>query len=107
MALSLIPIMISLMVFDYTNKRTFTDIMESRFGKSRVEKVVFSADTSGTKKMLKDDGLSILKQGYEFPNPGIIRDPKKSQMTRQLGRPERSEIYQYTEHSKSIFVSMS
>ena len=51
----------SLTVFDYTNERTFTDIMESRFGKSRIEKINFSGDTSGTKKMLKDDGLSILK----------------------------------------------
>ena len=56
----------NLIVFDYTNERTFTDIMESRFEKSRVIKVNFSAGTSGTKKMLKDDGLSILKQGFDF-----------------------------------------
>jgi len=43
------------MVFDYTNERTFTDLMENRFGKSRVAKTNFSAGTSGTKKMLKDD----------------------------------------------------
>jgi len=49
------------MVFDYTNERTFTDLMENRFGKLRVEKINFSAGTSGTKKILKDDGLSILK----------------------------------------------
>jgi len=66
------------MVFDYTNERTFTDIMENRFGKSRVSKINFSSGTSGTKKMLKDDGLSILKQGYTFPNPANIRDPAKS-----------------------------
>jgi len=62
----------SLMVFDYTNERTFTDLMENRFGKSRVTKINFSVGTSGTKKMLKDDGLSILKQGYQFPNPANI-----------------------------------
>ena len=45
----------SLMVFDYTNERTFTDLMESRFGKSRVAKINISAGTSGTKKMRKDD----------------------------------------------------
>ena len=72
------------MVFDYTNERTFTDIMENRFGKSRVEKVIFSAGTSGTKKMLKDDGLSILKQGYKFPNPANIRDPVKSELVLEL-----------------------
>jgi hypothetical protein len=43
----------TLMVFDYTNERTFTDIMEARFGKLRVEKSNFSAGTSGTKKSLK------------------------------------------------------
>jgi hypothetical protein len=59
----------TLMVFDYVDERTFTDIMENRFGKSRVEKIHFSADTSGTKKMLKDDGLSILKQGTPSQTP--------------------------------------
>ena len=72
------------MVFDYTNKRTFTDLMEARFGKSRVSNINFSAGTSGTKKMLKDDGLSILKQGYRFPNPVNILDPVKSELVREL-----------------------
>ncbi|MDH3339790.1 MAG: hypothetical protein OEL84_00740 [Nitrosopumilus sp.] len=49
--------------------------MENRFGKSRVTKINFSG-ASGTKKMLKDDGLSILKQGYRFPNPVNILDSK-------------------------------
>jgi hypothetical protein len=72
------------MVFDYTNERTFTDIMENRFGKSRVVKINFSAGTSGTKKMLKDDGLSILKQGYTFSNPANIKDQIKSELIREL-----------------------
>ena len=72
------------MVFDYTNERTFTDLMGARFGKSRVEKINFSAGTSGTKKMLKDDGLSILKPGYTFPNPDTIKDPIKSELVREL-----------------------
>ena len=29
----------ALRVFDYTNERTFTDIMENRFGKSRVPEI--------------------------------------------------------------------
>jgi hypothetical protein len=72
------------MVFDYTKERAFTDLMESRFGKSRVAKINFSAGTSGTKKMLKDDGLSILKQGYRFPNPANILDPAKAELVREL-----------------------
>ncbi len=74
----------ALMVFDYTNERTFTDLMENRFGKSRVSKINFSADTSGTKKMLKDDGLSILKQGYTFPNPANIKDLKKAELIKSI-----------------------
>jgi len=74
----------SLMVFNHTNERTFTDLMEKRFGKSRVAKINFSAGTSGTKKMLKDDGLSILKHGYQFPNPANILDPVKSELVREL-----------------------
>lgn len=72
------------MVFDYTNERTFTDMMIRDFGVDRVEKVNFTAGTSGTKKMLKDDGLSILKQGYQFPNPAKIKDPAKSQLVLEL-----------------------
>ena len=64
------------MVFDYTNERTFTDMMIRDFGEDRVEKVNFIAGTSGTKLQLKQDGLSILKQGYHFPNPANIR-PKE------------------------------
>ena len=74
----------SLIVIDYTNERTFTDIMENRFGKSRISKINFSSGISGTKKMLKDDGLSILKQGYRFPNPANILDSAKSQLVREL-----------------------
>jgi len=53
----------TLMVFDYANERISTDIMKAKFGKSGVKKINFSTGISGTKKMLKDDGLSILKQG--------------------------------------------
>lgn len=72
------------MVFDYTNERTFTDMMIRDFGVDRVEKVNFSAGVSGTKLQLKQDGLSILKQGYQFPNPAKIKDPKKSELVREL-----------------------
>jgi len=72
------------MVFDYTNERTFTDMMIRDFGPDRVEKVNFSAGTSGTKLQLKQYGLSILKQGYKFPKPVNIKDPKKSQLVLDL-----------------------
>jgi len=34
--------------------------------------------------MLEDDGLSILKQGYRFPNPANILDPVKSELVLEL-----------------------
>jgi hypothetical protein len=72
------------MVFGYTNERTFPDMMIRDFGQDRVEKVNFSAGASGTKLQLKQDGLSILKQGYRFPNPANIKDPKKAELVREL-----------------------
>ena len=54
------------------------------FGQVRVEKVNFSAGASGTKLQLKQDGLFILKQGYRFPNPANIKDPKKAELVRKL-----------------------
>jgi len=92
------------MVFDYTNERTFTDIMEARFGKSRVEKIVFSAGTSGTKKMLKDDGLSILKQGYTFPNPLNIRDPVKSQLVKEIIEQLKHEEMKITQSGGNLLI---
>jgi len=38
------------MVFDYTNERTFTDMMIQDFGEDRAEKVNFSADTHVQKR---------------------------------------------------------
>jgi len=93
----------SLMVFDYTNERTFTDIMEKRFGKSRITKINFSAGTSGTKKMLKDDGLSILKQGYRFPNPATILDTTKSQLVRELIEQLKHEEMKITPSGRESF----
>ena len=52
-------------VIDYTNERTFTDILIRKYSKRRVKALIFS-DTS--KKMLKDDGIAILNQGYKFPD---------------------------------------
>jgi len=40
------------MVFDYTNERIFTNMMIRNFGEGRVEKVNFTAGTSGIKSQL-------------------------------------------------------
>jgi len=91
------------MVFDYTNERTFTDMMIRDFGDDRVEKVNFTAGTSGTKKMLKDDGLSILKQGYTFPNPAGIKDPVKSELVRELIEQLKHEEMNLTPSGRESF----
>jgi len=91
------------MVFDYTNERTFTDMMIRDFGQDRVEKVSFSAGISGTKLQLKQDGLSILKQGYQFPNPAKIRDPKKSELVRELVEELKHEEMLLTKSGRESF----
>ncbi|MDH3502815.1 MAG: hypothetical protein OEL69_09995 [Nitrosopumilus sp.] len=91
------------MVFDYTNERTFTDMMIRDFGEDRVEKVNFTAGTSGTKLQLKQDGLSILKQGYQFPNPAKIRDPKKSELVRELVEELKHEEMKLTQSGRESF----
>ena len=91
------------MVIDYTNERTFTDLLESKFGKARTEKITFSSGTSGTKKMLKDDGLGILRQGYQFPNPAKMSDPTKSELVRELVDQLKHEEMKLTPSGKESF----
>lgn len=56
---------------DYTSEKTFTDILTESYGKDAIEPIVFG---NSTKKMLKEDGLSIMSQGYKFPNPAQIEN---------------------------------
>jgi len=55
---------------DYTSEKTFTDILIDSYGKDAIEPVVFSG---ASKKMLKEDGLSMMAQGYQFPNPAQLQ----------------------------------
>ena len=57
------------MVIDYTSEKTFTDFLVDSYREDRVEKINFNL---GSKKMLKEDGLNLMSQGYEFPNPEQI-----------------------------------
>ncbi len=72
------------MVSDYTNEKSFTDMLVRDFGKDRVEGIVFGAGLSGTKKMLKDDGKFILREGYEFPNVTGMRNKTKAALVAEL-----------------------
>jgi hypothetical protein len=76
--------------------------MENRFGKSRMRKINFSAGISGTKKMLKDDGLSILKQGHRFQNPGTILDPAKLHLVLELAEQLKHEEMSLTPSGRGI-----
>lgn len=53
-------------VIDYTSEKTFTDNLVEKYKEERVEKINFN---TASKKMLKEDGLNMMSQGYEFPNP--------------------------------------
>jgi len=68
-------------VADYSNEKTFTDFLIRDFGKQRVIPINF---TIPNKQMLKDDGLNILSQGYEFPNPSLIEDVQIRQWVIEL-----------------------
>lgn len=69
----------TLIVADYTNEKTFTDLLRKDYGDERVEPVNF---TIPSKTMLKEDGLSIIKMGYEFPNPDFVKNPETAQRIR-------------------------
>jgi hypothetical protein len=68
-------------VADYTNEKTFTDFLIKKFGKNRVEPINFSITS---KRMLKDDGLSIMRQGYKFPNPAQIKNVTLAAWVKEL-----------------------
>lgn len=53
-------------VIDYTAEKTFTDNLVEKYKEERIEKINFNI---ASKKMLKEDGLNMMSQGYEFPNP--------------------------------------
>ena len=57
---------------DYTSEKTFTDYLIEEFEKksrNMVEPINFN---NASKKMLKEDGLNVMAQGYQFPNPEQI-----------------------------------
>ena len=68
-------------VTDYTNEKTFTEMLIRDYGEYRVEAIRFSMEN---KKMLKDDGYSIIKQGYKFPNPNKIKDKRIAEWVSEL-----------------------
>lgn len=53
-------------VIDYTAEKTFTDNLVEKFKDEKIEKINFNV---ASKKMLKEDGLNMMSQGYQFPNP--------------------------------------
>jgi hypothetical protein len=59
--------------------------------------------TSSTKKMLKEDDLSILKHGHSFPNPNIIKDTVKSELVRELVEQLKHEEMKITPSGKESF----
>ena len=87
-------------VIDYTNEKTFTDILIRRYGKRRVDAVNFGVSS---KKMLKDDGLAVLKQGYVLPNPSRIQDSQKARWIRDLVEELQHEEMNITRSGRETF----
>jgi hypothetical protein len=87
-------------VSDYSNEKTFTDFLVRDFGKQRVTPIPF---TIPNKQMLKDDGLNILTQGYEFPNPALIEDPQIKQWVMELMQQLKREQVIHTPTGRITF----
>lgn len=87
-------------VIDYSNERTFGDFLALRLGKAKVEQLTFS---NTTKQQLKEDGLSILKQGYKFPEPSRIPDQGAALLVTTLVQQLKSEQLLETKTDKPTF----
>lgn len=89
----------ALIVTDYSNERTFSDLLERDY-KKKVEKIVFS---NQNKLMLKQDAYSILKQGYEFPNPKTVTNVNQRRWLEILLEQLHKEQNQTTRSGKATF----
>jgi hypothetical protein len=87
-------------VIDYSNERTFSDLLLKVYGKSKVELVQF---TTASKTMLKEDGLSVIQQGYKFPNPSKISDPTAGRYVMELVQQLKQEQIVVTKTGKTSF----
>lgn len=87
-------------VIDYTNEKTFSDLLISQYGKDRVEKMLFNNTTKGR---LKDDGIAILKQKYKFKNPNKVKDPQLREWLEELIQQLKNEQILVTSSGKTTF----
>lgn len=77
-------------VADYTGEKTFTDMLTKDYGEDRIEPIVFSIPN---KLMLKQDGRSIMRQGYKWPNPAQIKQPTiREWVTTTINQLKREQI---------------
>ena len=87
-------------VADYTNEKTFSDWLVRKYGKDKVELISFSQQT---KLMLKEDGRSVLLQGYKFPNPAKMKDRKAAKLVGMLIQQLKHEQLLQTRTGKTTF----
>jgi len=70
--------------FDYTNEKTLTDFLESKFGDRRIKKTPFTKGESGTKMQMAQSAKKFLDSGYTFPDHNQIEDPVERDNIRTL-----------------------
>lgn len=86
---------------DYTNEKTFTDLLVKDYGEERIDPIRFTNDS---KLGLKQDGLSILKQGYKFPNWTRVKDPQRAKWGNMLETQlQQEQILTTKDHSAQRF----
>lgn len=86
-------------VVDYSNERTLSDLIIKQYG-DKVETIVFSA---ATKTMLKEDGLSVIKGGYKFPDYTKLPNGKAASLISQLIQQLQHEQILVTKTGKTTF----
>ena len=89
------------MVIDYSNEKTFSDLLFRDYGENRVEEINFNP--MANKQMLKSDGRSILLSGYTFPDWRVQKDQVQGHLVKELVEQLKHEQMIYTPSGKLTF----
>lgn len=87
-------------VIDYNTEKTISEVLQRDYGKNRIEMMSFGNET---KNQLKDDGLAILKQGYEFPEPMLQKNQQQRKLVTELIEQLKREQMLFTRSGKLTF----
>lgn len=73
-------------VADYTSEKTFTDYLIEAYDKKNRKMIEPINFNNASKKMLKEDGLNMMSQGFKFPNPEQIPSSPQTEVIKEWFR---------------------